>query len=94
MIRAVAMVVAGLYATAADAQSFCYRPEPPPDLAPPQDDPELRAFLNDEYARYLLDVEDYLNCVNDEARTVAAESRDILTRWTEYFGEEAGIRSR
>jgi len=77
----------------AGAQSLCWRPEPPLDFAPPTDDPELRDHLNDEYARYMLDVEDYLNCANDEARTVLQESREVLARWTEYFGEEAGIRA-
>lgn len=78
----------------AGAQSLCYRPEPPPDLPPPDDDPDLRALLNDEYARYLLDVEEYLNCANDEAHAVMEESRDVLARWTAYFGAEAGIRAK
>lgn len=94
MIKAFAIVVVALSGARVDAQSFCYRPEPPSDLEPPSDDPALRAILNDDYERYLLDVEDYLNCVNDEARTVTAESREVLARWTEYFGDEAGIRSR
>jgi len=39
-------------------------------------------------------VEDYLNCANDEARDVMEESRDVLARWTAYFGAEAGIRAK
>ena len=54
---------------------------------------KLRALLNDEYAHYLLDVGDYLNCANDEARDVMEESREVLARWTAYFGDEAGIRA-
>ena len=95
MIRAAAIfVLCCAMGAVAGAQSLCYRPEPPPDVAPPDDDPELRALLNDEYARYLLDVEDYLNCANDEARDIMEESRKVLARWTAYFGAEAGIRAK
>lgn len=89
------MVAAALavWAQGAPAQSWCYRPEPPPDMAPPQDDPELRAFLSDEYARYLEDVETYLNCANAETRAVMAESRAVLQRWVELYGADASMRS-
>jgi hypothetical protein len=95
MIRAVMIIVAlCALASGAAAQSLCWRPEPPPDLAPPEDDPDLRAFLNEEYARYMEDVEDYLNCANDEAHAVMEESRAVLARWTAYYGAEAAIRKK
>jgi hypothetical protein len=91
-----AAIIVGLCAmpSGAIAQSLCYRPEPPPDLAPPDDDPELRALLNDEYTRYLLDVEDYLNCANEEVFMLIEESREVLARWIAYYGAEAGIRAQ
>jgi hypothetical protein len=49
------------------ARSPCYRPEPLADLAPSDDGPDLRAFLNEECARYPEDVEDCLNYSSDEA---------------------------
>ena len=46
------MLVLGLFlggAVAAGAQEACLRPIPPEEIEPPRDDPEFRAFLNQEY---------------------------------------------
>lgn len=71
---------------AAQAQTFCDRPLPPEDLSPPRDDPEFRAFLNEEYKAYMIAMEDYLNCSQTEysecpTRNSFNDSRTLRGAW-------------
>ena len=79
---------------AAQAQTFCDRPLPPEDLSPPQDDPEFRAFLNEEYKAYMSAMEDYLNCSQTEYSDSIEEQKRIINRWVAYFGNEAVLSSK
>ncbi len=85
-------ILLGLGASAA-AQEACLRPIPPEAIPPPQDDPEFRAFLNEEYQAYLLDMQDYLNCLGREHDSATKEVNEIMARWMLWFGEDAKIRS-
>lgn len=78
-------------ATAAGAQVGCPPPETPFAYAPPADDPELRALIDEEYQVYIRDTEAYLNCLNAEGARVRAEFQQILDRYLQFFGEEAGV---
>ena len=79
---------------AAQAQTFCDRPLPPEDLSPPRDDPEFRAFLNEEYKAYMSAMEDYLNCSQAEYSDSIEEQKRIINRWVPYFGTEAVLSGR
>ncbi len=72
----------------------CLPPAEPYPYAPPTNDPELRAFINDEYAAYMEGIEDYMQCLDDESRRAQDEARVIFNRWIGYFGDEAVIRDR
>ena len=77
--------------TSASAQVGCLPPEEPFAYEPPEDDPELRALIDEQYQAYILGSETYLNCLNDEATRVRAEFRTVLERYLRFFGDEAGI---
>lgn len=79
---------------AAQAQIVCDRPLPPEDLSPPRDDPEFRAFLNEEYKAYMSAMEDYLNCSQAEYSDSIEEQKRIINRWVAYFGTEAVLSGR
>ena len=81
----------GMAITAA-AQEVCLRPIPPKEIKPPRDDPEFRAFLNQEYQAYLLGMQDYLNCLGREHDSARKETSDVLVRWVSWFGDDAVIR--
>jgi hypothetical protein len=74
------------------AQEACLRPIQPEEIAPPRDDPEFRAFLNQEYQAYLLGMQDYLNCLGREHDSARKETSDVLARWVQWFGDDAVIR--
>lgn len=76
------------------AQEVCLRPIPPEEIAPPRDDPEFRAFLNQEYQAYLLGMQDYLNCLGREHDSATKEVDQVMNRWMRLFGDDAVIRQR
>jgi hypothetical protein len=78
----------GLVASVA-AQEACLRPIPPEAIKPPKDDPEFRAFLNQEYQAYLLGMQEYLNCLGREHESATKETNEVLARWMLWFGEDA-----
>lgn len=90
-----AVLAAGLVAmtgpSSASAQVGCLPPEEPFAYEPPEDDPELRALIDEQYQAYILGTEAYLNCLNDEATRVRAEFQTVLKRYLQFFGDEAGI---
>lgn len=58
MIRA--LLIAGVALASlgpAFGQEDCPRPVAPDGIEPPEDDPEFRAFLNQDYQTYLVDME-------------------------------------
>jgi hypothetical protein len=81
-------------AASALAQEACLRPVPPEKIAPPRDDPEFRAFLNQEYQAYLLGMQDYLNCLGREHDSARKETSEVMSRWVLWFGDDAVIRQR
>ena len=91
MIRpfAIAFLLALHPATAWSQGSFCYRPAPPYPFEPPRDDPGFYAFINEQYQRYLVDMQDYINCLNEEQHDAFEESQHVLQRWLDYFGDDA-----
>ena len=78
-------------AGAAWSQGVCYRPAEPYPYPPPADDPEFAAFVNGDYQRYMLEIEDYLNCLNAEQADAFEEHREVMDRWIAYFGEDAAL---
>ena len=76
------------------AQEACLRPIPPEEIQPPRDDPEFRAFLNQEYQAYLLGMQDYLNCLGREHDSATKEVDKVMNRWMLWFGDDAVIRQR
>lgn len=68
------------------------RPIPPEAIEPPQDDPEFRAFLNGEYEAYLLEMQEYLNCLGREHESATKETNELIVRWLLWFGNDAVIR--
>ena len=87
-----ALAVALVALLPASAQEMCLRPPDPYPYPPPQDDPELYAFINAEYRTYMLAMQDYLNCLGDEHVTASREVKEVLDRWVEYFGDDAGLQ--
>ena len=81
-------------AASALAQEACLRPIPPEKIEPPRDDPEFRAFLNQEYQAYLLGMQDYLNCLGREHDSATKEADKVMNRWMLWFGDDAVIRQR
>jgi hypothetical protein len=81
-------------AVSAAAQEACLRPIPPEEIEPPRDDPEFRAFLNQEYQAYLLGMQDYLNCLGREHDSARKETSEVMSRWVLWFGDDAVIRQR
>ena len=81
-------------AGSAAAQEACLRPVPPEAVRPPEDDAEFREFLNEEYQSYLLDMQDYLNCLGREHESATKEVNEIMARWMLWFGKDARIRSK
>ena len=79
-------------AASARAQEVCVRPIPPEEIEPPRDDPEFRAFLNQEYQAYLLGMQDYLNCLGREHDSARKETSEVMSRWVLWFGDDAVIR--
>lgn len=75
----------------AAAQEACLRPVSPEAVRPPEGDPELRDFLNGEYQTYLLDMQDYLNCLGREHESATAETNRVLARWLLWFGNDATL---
>jgi hypothetical protein len=80
-------------AGSATAQEACLRPVPPEAVHPPENDPEFRAFLNEEYQAYLLEMQEYLNCLGREHESATKEVNEIMARWMLWFGDDARIRS-
>ncbi|PJN95517.1 hypothetical protein CNY89_08045 [Amaricoccus sp. HAR-UPW-R2A-40] len=79
-------------AVSAGAQETCLRPIQPEEIQPPRDDPEFRAFLNQEYQAYLLGMQDYLNCLGREHDSARKETSEVMSRWALWFGDDAVIR--
>ena len=70
----------------------CLPPEEPYPYPPPDDDPALREFINDEYGRYVLAIERYIECLDHERDRAFAESKGVTERWIRYFGTDAAIK--
>lgn len=95
MIRGGLLVSLALgVAASAAAQEACLRPVPPEEVRPPEGDAEFREFLNEEYQTYLLEMQDYLNCLGREHESATKEVREIMARWLLWFGDDARIRSK
>ncbi|WP_299844579.1 hypothetical protein [uncultured Jannaschia sp.] len=77
--------------TLATAQVGCLPPEKPFAYAPPENDPELRDLIDQQYQDYIDGTEDYLNCLNDEAMRARTEFQTVFNRYVEYFGDGAGV---
>ena len=77
--------------SSAAAQEACLRSVPPEAVHPPRDDPEFRDFLNEEYQTYLLEMQDYLNCLGREHESARKEINEIMARWMLWFGDDAKI---
>lgn len=93
MIRRVLLVGLALgVAASAAAQEACLRPVPPEAVRPPVDDAEFREFLNEEYQAYLLDAQEYLNCLGREHESATKEVNEIMARWMLWFGDDARMR--
>jgi hypothetical protein len=80
-------------ASSAAAQEACLRPVPPEEVKPPTADREFRDFLNQEYQAYLLEMQEYLNCLGREHESATKEVNEIMARWILWFGDDARIRS-
>lgn len=80
-------------ASSTTAQEACLRPVPPEEVKPPADDREFRDFLNKEYQAYLLEMQDYLNCLGREHESATKEVNQIMARWMLWFGSDARIQS-
>jgi hypothetical protein len=80
-------------AGSAVAQEACLRPVPPEAVRPPTDDAEFRAFLNEEYQSYLLQMQEYLNCLGREHESATKEVNETMARWILWFGDDARIHS-
>lgn len=89
--RGVALVLMLELAAPAAAQEACLRPIPPEAIRPPQNDPEFRAFLNSEYEIYLLEMQEYLNCLGREHESATKETNEVMARWLLWFGDDAAI---
>ena len=96
MIRAsrlCAWAMALAFAPAAvDAQVACLPPEEPYPYDPSSLDPELRAIVNAQYETYVREIEDYINCLEDERGHAMRSAQEIVQRWIRYFGEDAVVR--
>ena len=77
--------------TMAAAQVGCLPPEEPFAYAPPEDDPELRALIDEQYQDYIDGTETYLKCLDDEAVRARAEFQTVFNRYVEYFGDGGGV---
>ena len=73
------------------AQVGCLPPEAPFAYAPPEDDPELRHLIDEEYQVYIRDTDAYLNCLNAESMRVRSEYDAVVRRYVQFFGIEAGV---
>ena len=92
MIRAGGfLAVLALAPTLALGQVGCLPPEEPFAYAPPDDDPELRDLIDEQYQDYIRGTEDYLNCLNDEAQRARAQYDVIFARYIQFYGIEAGV---
>ena len=63
-----------LVAASAGAQIACLPPEESYPYEPPRDDPELRAIINEQYETYVLEVEEYINCLRREADLASTQA--------------------
>ena len=90
---AVAVLVLVAAPTLAQAQIGCLPPEEPFPYEPPaaEDDPEMRALIDEQYQDYIRSAESYMNCLNDEATRIRAEFDQILQRYVQFYGSEAGV---
>lgn len=73
-------------------QVGCLPPEEPFPYEPPNDDPELRALINEQYQDYVREVEAYLNCLNREGARAREEAQAVIERWVRYYGDAAALR--
>ena len=78
----------------APAQEACFRSIPPEDFRPPENDPDLRAFLSSEYESYILEMQDYLNCLGGEHESASQEINQVLARWILYYGRDAALHTK
>ena len=61
------------------------------EVRPPADNREFRDFLNQEYQAYLLQIQDYLNCLGREHESATKEVNEIMARWMLWFRDDARI---
>lgn len=80
-----------LAAASTAAQEACLRSIPPEAIHPPRNDPEFRAFLNKEYQAYLVEMQEYLNCLGREHEDATKEVNATMARWMLWFGDDAVI---
>lgn len=64
---------------------------PPEEVRSPADEREFRDLLNQEYQVYLLQIQDYLNCLGREHESATKEVNEIMARWMLWFGDDARI---
>lgn len=86
-----ALLVLAAMSTTGQAQVGCLPPSAPFAYAPPKDDPELVRLIDEEYQTYIRDTEAYLNCLNGESMRARDEYQDVLQRYVQFFGIEAGV---
>lgn len=92
MTRTLAIVLIALAPSCAAAQEGCLPPLEPYPYEPPRDDPELRQMIDEEYQAYIDDIEAYMRCLQDESSRAMTEAREVLQRWTKYYGQDAGMK--
>lgn len=78
----------------AATQIACLPPEEPYPYEPPRDDPELRAIINEQYQTYVLEVEDYINCLRREADVASVQAHEVIDRSVRWFGDDAVVHFR
>lgn len=70
----------------------CLPPEEPYQFELP-DDPELRQMINEDYQTFILEAEDYMNCLQAEQQRTFNKINAILQRYIAYFGDDAALQS-
>lgn len=70
----------------------CLPPEEPYQFELP-DDPELRRMINEDYQKFILEAEDYMNCLQAEHQRAFNKTNAILQRYIAYFGDDAALQS-
>ena len=84
------VLVIALIAPALAVGQSCIAPDEPYPYEPP-DDPELRNIVNQQYAQYMEQAQDYLNCLQHEYQRAFNEAKQMSRQWLRYFEADAAI---